>query len=75
MCLKVCHGVETEPYLVWCPCTILRPDFDWTDPSSVMWATQKLLEVRPLLGEDCEHKERECPNLGVALSTGLGIDS
>ena len=52
-------------------------DFDWTQPSSVMWATQKLLEVRPLLGDDCELmlSARYASILGVALSTGLGIDS
>ena len=52
-------------------------DFDWTDPGSVMWATQKLLEVRPLLGDDCELmlSARYASILGVVLSTGLGIDS
>lgn len=52
-------------------------DFDWTDPGSVIWATQKLLEVRPLLGDDCELmlSARYASILGVALSTGLGIDS
>ena len=29
-------------------------DFDWTSPKAVMWATQKLLELRPTLTHDCE---------------------
>ena len=52
-------------------------DFDWTDQQAVMWATQKLLEVRPLLTEDCELmlSARYASILGVALGTGFGIDS
>ena len=52
-------------------------DFDWTDPSAVMWATQKLLELRPLLNDDCElmMSARYSTILGVALGTGFGVDS
>lgn len=52
-------------------------DFDWKDPWAVMWATQKLLELRPLLDEDCELmlSARYASILGVALGTGFGIDS
>jgi hypothetical protein len=52
-------------------------DFDWTNQKAVMWATQKLLEVRPLLAEDCELmlSARYASILGVALGTGFGIDS
>ena len=55
-------------------CTL---DFDWTNPQAVIWATQKLLEIRPKLDLDCELmlSARYGSILGVALSTGLGIDS
>lgn len=52
-------------------------DFDWTSPKAVMWATQKLLELRPTLTHDCELmlSARYASILGVALSVGFGIDS
>ena len=52
-------------------------DFDWKDSRSVMWATQKLLELRPSLDDECELmlSARYYSILGVALGAGFGIDS
>ena len=52
-------------------------DFDWKDPSAVLWATQKLLEIQPYLGPHCELmlNARYASILGVSLGAGLHIDS
>ena len=52
-------------------------DFDWSEPRAVMWATRKLLELRPSLDADCELmlSARYHSILGVALGAGFGIDS